>query len=81
MSWEFSKEKERLETLVKGLDDEIAVLEAKRGMVHDRRRIAEAYSTAPRLDRVMVEKLVDHVSVGKRDKVTREVPVEIHWNF
>ena len=35
----------------------------------------------PNLTREMVETLIDHVNVGKRIKGTRDVPVEIHWNF
>jgi len=33
------------------------------------------------LDRETVEKLIDYILVGKKDPVTKEVPVEIHWNF
>lgn len=29
----------------------------------------------------IVEKLIDYVLVGKKDPVTKEVPIEIHWNF
>ena len=25
--------------------------------------------------------LIDYVLVGKKDPVTKEVPIEIHWNF
>ena len=81
MSREFSTEKERFTVLAKSLDEEITALEAKRERANDRRKIVEAYATVERLDRVMVEKLIDYVSVGKRDPATREVPVEIHWNF
>jgi len=28
-----------------------------------------------------IEKLIDYVLVGKKDPVTKEVPIEIHWNF
>ena len=31
--------------------------------------------------REIVEKLIDYILVGKKDPVTKEVPIEIHWNF
>ena len=81
MSREFLAEKERLETLAQTIDEDIAALEVKRSRSNDKLRIAKEYATVERLDRVMVEKLIDHVLVGKRNKETKEVPVEIHWNF
>ena len=29
----------------------------------------------------MVNVLIDHILIGKRDPVTKYTPVEIHWNF
>lgn len=29
----------------------------------------------------MVETLIDYISVGKRIPGTKDVPIEIHWNF
>lgn len=33
------------------------------------------------LSREMVDFLIDHILVGKWDPLTKETPVEIHWNF
>ena len=33
------------------------------------------------LDREIVDKLIDYILVGKKDPVTKNVPIEIHWNF
>ena len=40
-----------------------------------------AQNISEHLDRETVEKLIDYVLVGKKDPVTKEVPIEIHWNF
>ena len=81
MSIDFGAEKEKLEANVNNVENEIAELMRKRDKVKDMRQIVEKYSSVESLDRGMVEKLIDHVAVGKRDKVTRQVPIEIHWNF
>lgn len=33
------------------------------------------------LNREMVDTLIDYVTVGRRAKGTKTVPIEIHWNF
>ena len=80
-SREFAKEKQRLEASVKTLDEDIAILMSKRSEPRDKQQIVKEYSSIEHLDRVMVEILVDHVKIGKRDPNTKKVPIEIHWNF
>ncbi|HIQ92114.1 MAG TPA: DUF4368 domain-containing protein, partial [Candidatus Copromonas avistercoris] len=41
----------------------------------------EQYTNLKKLDRETVEKLIDYIEVGKRIPGTRQVPVDIHWNF
>ena len=33
------------------------------------------------LTKEMVSVLVDHILVGRRDPLTKQTPIEIHWNF
>jgi len=80
-SRDFSGEKSRIESIVKDLDAEIAALECKRDNANSKRDLVEQYATVESLDRIMVEKLIDHITVGKRDKTTRQVPVKIYWSF
>jgi DNA invertase Pin-like site-specific DNA recombinase len=81
LSREFSQDRERLEATVKSIDNELAMLVHKNKAKRDKRQIVAEYGSVGRLDRVMVEKLIDHVRVGKREKGMKHVPVEIHWNF
>ena len=41
----------------------------------------ERYVNLEHLTREIVEILIDHITVGKRIPGTRDVPIEIHWNF
>ena len=47
----------------------------------NRRQIIEQYTNLEHLNREIVEKLIDYISVSNRIPGTREVPIEIHWNF
>lgn len=44
-------------------------------------QIFTRYMNLTHLNREMVEKLIDYILVGRRIPGTREVPIEIHWNF
>ena len=47
----------------------------------NRRQLIEQYTNLEKLDREIVDKLIDYIEVGKRIPGTRKVPVNIHWNF
>lgn len=47
----------------------------------NRRQLIEQYTNLEHLDREIVEILIDYILVGKKDPVTKNVPIEIHWNF
>ncbi len=81
LSKDFSKEKDRLEKLVIDTQKRLDVLERKMQAGDNRRQLIEQYTNLGHLDRETVEKLIDYILVGKKDPVTKEVPVEIHWNF
>lgn len=81
LSKDFTNEKERLEKLVIETQKQLAVIERKMQAGDNRRQLIEQYTNLEHLDRETVEKLIDHILVGKRIPGTREVPIEIHWNF
>ncbi|WP_324825120.1 recombinase family protein [Sinanaerobacter sp. ZZT-01] len=80
-SKEFSNDKERLEKLIADSEYKIAVIESKLKVGDNRRQLIERYTNLEKLDRETVEKLIDYILVGKRDPKTKQVPIEIHWNF
>ena len=81
LSKDFSEEKDRLEKLVIDTQKRLDVLERKMQAGDNRRQLIDQYTNLEHLDRETVEKLIDYILVGKKDPVTKEVPVEIHWNF
>ena len=80
-SKDFSKEKESFELLITESKNQISDIDKRIQIGDNRRRIIEQYTNLEKLDRETVEKLIDYILVGKRDEQTKEVPVEIHWNF
>ena len=69
------------EQLVADMQKQLDVIERKIQASDNRRQLIEQYTNLEHLDRETVEKLIDYILVGKKDPVTKEVPVEIHWNF
>ena len=78
---EFSYEKERLESQITSLDAQLEEIETRIAAGDDRRAMIEQYTSLERLNREMVEALIDYITVGKRGPGEKGPPVEIHWNF
>lgn len=81
MSKDFITERRRLERVIADGQKQLAEIEEKIAVGDNRRQIIEQYSNLEHLTREIVEILIDYISVGKRIPGTRDVPIEIHWNF
>ena len=81
MSKDFIAERERLERVVLDGEKQLAEIEEKILIGDNRRDLIEQYTNLEHLNREMVEALIDYISVGKRIPKTKDVPIEIHWNF
>ena len=81
MSQGFQVERVRLELQMKEVTSQIEQLDDRIKAGDNRRAIVERYVNQEHLTREAVEVLIDHVCVGKRIPGTRNVPIEIHWNF
>lgn len=80
-SRDFNKEKERIERLAAEAREQLEAVARKMESSNNRREIIEEYTNITCLNREMTVKLIDFINVGKRDPETREIPIEIHWNF
>lgn len=78
---EFSADKERLLHTVAETQKQIDSIDNRLAAGDNRREIIEQYLHIDHLTRSMVELLVDHITVGKRQKGEKAPPIEIHWNF
>ena len=81
LSKHFSEEKQQQEQLIADAEQKIADLDARIAAGDNRHAVIEKYIHPTHLSREMVEILIDSVFVGRRIAGTREVPIEIHWNF
>jgi len=81
MSEEFTSERTRFENAIAEGQKKLVEIEEKIEKGDNRRELIEQYTNLEHLTREMVETLIEYVSVGKRIPGTKDVPVEIHWNF
>ena len=81
MSKGFITERDRIEHVIADGKKRLAEIEEKQAAGDNRRELIEQYTNPEHLTREIVETLIDYISVGKRIPGTRDVPIEIHWNF
>ncbi len=81
MSKDFITDRERLEKVLTESQNQLAIIDEKIIEGDNRRELIEQYINLEHLNRETVETLIDYISVGKRIPGTRDVPIEIHWNF
>ena len=81
MAKDFQLNREHFEQLIKDTSGQIDVLEGRIAAGDNRRALIEQYINLEHLNRDVVETLIDHIEVGKRIPGTKDVPIEIHWNF
>ena len=81
MSKDFTNERDRLERLICECENKIDGIDKQIALGDNRRELIEQYTNLEHLDRETVDTLIDYINVGKRIPGTRDVPIEIHWNF
>lgn len=81
LSKDFSVQKERLERLILDKQKQLDILERKKLTKESRQHLIEQYTNLEHLDRETVEAFIDYILVGKKPPETKELPIEIHWNF
>ena len=81
MSRDFTTERDRLERVVADVERLLSEIEEKIAAGDSRRELIDQYTNLEHLTREIVETLIDYISIGKRIPGTRDVPIEIHWNF
>ena len=81
LSKDFTTEKERLERVMIDGQKQLAEIEERIAVGDNRRELIEQYTNLEHLTREIVEILIDYIVIGKRIPGTKDVPIEIHWNF
>ena len=80
-SKEFISEKKRFESLALEAERQLTDIEVKMRIKNSPRQLIDQYTSLKKLDHETVDKLIDFISVGRRIPGTKDVPIEIHWNF
>lgn len=81
LSHDFTAERGRMEQLIAEAQQQLDEIEEKQASGDNRRELIEQYTHLTHLTRPVVETLIDYISVGRRIPGTKNVPIEIHWNF
>lgn len=80
-SKDFQNSKQNLENLIADLEKQVSELEHQKQLGDNKKKIIEQYTNIEKLDRETVEKLIDCIYVDTKIPGTKQVPIEIHWNF
>ena len=63
------------------LTEQLSNIEGTIASVEDKRALISKYKNCRELSHEMVAILIDYIEVGKKDPVSKETQVVIHWNF
>lgn len=77
----FNAEIEKFEALAINIRHRISDLDTLADQPLSPVKIAEKYTNCDRLSNDIVSFFIDKIYIGKRIPGTRNVPIEIHWNF
>ena len=81
LSEQFQTDKARYENMIQDCQEQIRQIEISLSKGDHRSERLEPYVSLEHLTRGIVESLIDRIEVGKRDRETGHVPVEITWKF
>jgi hypothetical protein len=76
-----SNEKSIDENMIDELTVQLSEIDKKIAFFEDKKTLISKYTGCRELTKEMVAFLIDYIEVGKKDPVTKETPVLIHWNF
>lgn len=71
------KAKEQHETSLQKIEE----LKLQITRQRDKKKIIQEYVNVKKINRAMVEQMIDYIEVSKRHPETKMLDVEIHWNF
>ena len=81
LSETFRTDREHLEHLIADAEKELQELDERLRAGDNRRELILQYTNLKHLTREIVDILIDHIVIYRRDPKTKQIPVEIHWNF
>lgn len=76
-----TEEKISFEKQVTELTEQLAQIQTTLAIHDNKKLITSQYVGTRNLSKEMVSILIDYILVGRKEPLTKETPVEIHWNF
>ena len=77
----FRHDREHLQNLLTSAQNELKELDERLAAGDNRREVIERYTFPDHLTREMVEILIDHITIYRRNPVSKRIPIDIYWNF
>ena len=81
LSEAFRVDRANLENMITAAKIELQELDQRLQKGDDRHKLIEQYTNMEHLTREMVEILIDHIVIHRRNPDTKRIPIEIYWNF
>ena len=78
---EFKAEKEQSEVLLKQKTKELMKFKDEQDILKSKRQLLEKYINVTELSREMIDNLIDYITVGVKDPITKKKPIKIYWKF
>lgn len=78
---EFKAEKEQSELLLKQKTNELMKFKDEQDILKSKRKLLEKYINVTELSREMMDNLIDYITVGVKDPITKKKPIKIYWKF
>lgn len=81
LSEELRKDKQRIETLLVEKQNKLLELTNEQETLKSKKQILEKYTNVTELTKEMTDNLIDHITVGAKDPITKKKAIEIYWKF
>ena len=81
LSAELRKDKEHIETLLAEKQAKLLELNNEQDTLKSKKQILEKYTNVTELTREMTDNLIDYITVGQRDPITKKKEIEIYWKI
>lgn len=80
-SKDFSLEKKQMEQHIRHAEQQLSILEKDLCSDADQVSFTEEYLHPDQLNRNLIDIMINHIQIGKKNPDTNEIPIKIHWNF
>lgn len=81
LSETFRTDRAHLNNMIVTAKIELQELDRRLQEGDDRRKLIEQYTNVEHLTREMIEVLIDHIVIYRRNPDTKRIPIEIYWNL